>query len=308
MLWAALTVGKAGVVELSRHGVHSRYERLMRMHLLKANWKVSASGMFQHSEVYKCLDSSEKTAISYFAGLTVAKLLAHECLQVAWLQHYDGYLRSINQVVKGKRPDLVGVNTGRQWFALEAKGRSRGVEADLMKNALEQADAVKPINGTAPLPIASIAYTKQAGSLYATWEDPEPEQPNEAGYQIDELDFLQKYYQPIRSLINAESPGAIEETHGNLKYTVRQFPDLDVRVGILNESESFIFTNSRWYENLTEFLPRINAMLEIIAGKSPDSGVGNRDTFIGRDGILVSLGPSWSDENMLLEVAERPVK
>ncbi|MCB2411042.1 hypothetical protein [Hymenobacter lucidus] len=298
LVWAAITAGKAGASEINQHKEYSRHERLMRLHMIKMNWKESAKGEFQQTDLYKALDGSEKTAISYFMGLTMAKYLSGHCLTVPWVLHYDSYLKSHGQKLKGTRPDLIGMNPQKEWFVLEAKGRSNAIESGLMESALEQACRAQPINIKNYVPIACISYTKGAGILHATWEDPEGES-NDEGYTIDPLDFLQHYYEPLRSLIDSNSQGAEVETHGNREYITRYFPDLDVRIGLLNEIDSYFLEQSGWYAVLTERLPKLRRIL----GQEPVEN--GRDRFIGPDGVLIWLGTTWSAENMLKEPSQR---
>ncbi|WP_460615321.1 hypothetical protein [Hymenobacter seoulensis] len=306
LVWAAITAGKAGASELTQHKEYSRYERLVRLHMIRMSWKESMKGEFQQTDLYKALDGSEKTAISYFMGLTMAKYLSGHCLTVPWVLHYDSYLKSLGQKLKGTRPDLIGMNPQKEWFVLEAKGRSEKIEKGLMESALEQACRAQPINITRPVPIACIAYTKGAGILHATWKDPEGES-NEAGYTIEPLDFLEQYYAPIRSLIDFDKLDSVPRRYTIPKsttsflFTTRSFPDLDLTIGLLKEPAKFYLENPDWHIPF-ERIPKLNALIDESdeIDNNPDPKI-----FVGPDGVFIELGNSWDSDNMMKEPDQR---
>ncbi|SHJ40273.1 hypothetical protein SAMN02745146_3047 [Hymenobacter daecheongensis DSM 21074] len=310
LMHAAITVGKADATYLNKHGVLSRYERKMRMYMVKVNLietvaTKSTPAQFQHSEVYKSLDPSEKTALSYFMGLTMAKLLASHFLNIPWLQHFDGYATPL----KGTRPDLLGMNSKRGFVIMEAKGRTGAATKALMKKAKDQT-AVPPFihspgGGMHPIiaRVASASYANKAGVLAARWEDPEEADLNARSSVIEPLEFLHQYYEPIRTLIDFEAPGTEEKEYEGYTFTTRFFPEVDVTVGLLNKPLEFYLddsphsADSAWYITFTR-----NRRLKGLLNDTSDTG---RDLFFGADGVLVALGPSWNSENMQREPSQR---
>ena len=67
---AAITVGRRGLRDVWRHGQHSWFEMNYRAFMLCANLQTSHSDHIIKTSAYKSLDPSEKSAISYFLGLT----------------------------------------------------------------------------------------------------------------------------------------------------------------------------------------------------------------------------------------------
>jgi len=312
LMHAAVTVGKADATYLNKHGVLSRYERKMRMYMVKVNFREtvepkSALARFQHTEVYKSLDPSEKTALSYFTGLTIAKVLASHFLKVPWLQHYDGYI----PLAKGVRPDLLGMNSKGRFVIMEAKGRTGSATEELMNTAKGQTKKPPFINDSAGKKqriiarVASASYASKAGILSARWEDPEETDLDAPSSVIEPLDFLRQYYEPIRTLIDFEAPGTLEEKYEGYTFITRFFPEVDVTVGLLNKPLDFYMNessdlpdsaDSEWY---TVF--HRNHVLNNMESVHSDS----RELFFGADGVFIALGSSWNSENMQKEPKQR---
>src|SRR5260370_3423310 len=119
VVWAAISVGKAQLQNLAQYGVFSAFEMTYRIAIVYANLRETVQGTLRRSSAYNGLDPSEKGAISYFLGLTMAKLLAGQLLEVPWLMHLDVYRQQLAPVLAvNSRPDLVGLTTAREWAAL----------------------------------------------------------------------------------------------------------------------------------------------------------------------------------------------
>lgn len=320
LVWAALSVGKAEIRHLSRYGKFSWYELLMRLYMLRVNLRESKGELVQ-TEVYKTLDPSEKNAISYFMGLTMAKLLANRFLDVPWLIHLDSF--DVTRLTFGskKRPDLLGHNRSKQWLIMEAKGRSGKVEKGLMPKALIQTQAVDTVDRYSPfMRVASASFikTKKSGVLAAQWEC-SVGSASEPGVKLklDSRAFLNRYYELFRNLLDSNSPedgtttGVGLGTLGflitsaqtskdtpvgdrALVFRIADFPEFDIRIGLLDRSNEFLLENKAWYNALFSN-ENDNAIRGFFAP----------DTFIAPDGILIRLGPSWNSENMGKEPNER---
>jgi hypothetical protein len=122
LVWAAISVGKAEANQLVRFGFYSMFELLYRASILFANLREDGLGYLTKSDAFKALDPSEKGALSYFFGLTTAKLFAEKHLGVSWLMHLDVYKAQLHPVVthRGKvKPDLLGRDAQNQWVVIE---------------------------------------------------------------------------------------------------------------------------------------------------------------------------------------------
>jgi hypothetical protein len=110
LLWAAITVGRREWHHVVMHGIYSRYEIAYRACLLFANLTEAPGDHITRSNAYNALDPSEKGAVSYFFGLTLAKLFSDHVLNAPWMMHLAVYLNQLQPIIfnSTRRPDLVG--------------------------------------------------------------------------------------------------------------------------------------------------------------------------------------------------------
>lgn len=103
LIRAAITVG-ASPVSL---GTHPRplVELCWRAALVGANLEHDASAdRWRKAAAYKRLDPSEKSAVSYFLGMTQAKITSEMLLGVPYLVHLDAVLALLGQTTNQSRP------------------------------------------------------------------------------------------------------------------------------------------------------------------------------------------------------------
>jgi hypothetical protein len=282
LVWAAISVGKGQFQHLVQYGVFSGFEIAYRVAILYANLQETPQGGLRRSSAYDGLDPSEKGAISYFIGLTMAKLLAGQLLSVPWLMHMDVYRQQLAPILAGNsRPDLVGLTTGGGWVVVEAKGRTHGFDNSALQAAKNQTAQLTTIQGVAPvLRVGALAFFGAAGTLEVAIDDPRsrparvPDLPLSAGLIWD------SYYRPFQAWIR-DAGTAKKETLGTVPYSVAPLPHLDLWVGLPD----------RLFQNGTLVLQ--------------SHGQQRSNEFIGPDGLFVRLGSAWSDKNMTLEPQER---
>ena len=152
LIWAGITVGRKSWEDVIQYDYYSFLEIIYRIAILKANLGSSPQGEFIKTDAYKSLDPSEKSAISYFLGLSFAKLITHRLLSVPWLVHLDCVpdLQIEMKEDNRNRPDLVGRNLSGEWCVFEAKGRTGRIPKGLIQKAKSQARMINRINGMAP--------------------------------------------------------------------------------------------------------------------------------------------------------------
>src|SRR6266511_1078218 len=90
LMWSAITVGRDSWNKVVQSGMYSAFEIVYRSALLLANLEMSKKQKIAKSSAYRNLDPSEKSGISYFIGLTCAKLLAQKLFGVNWLSTVSG--------------------------------------------------------------------------------------------------------------------------------------------------------------------------------------------------------------------------
>src|SRR5258708_158777 len=245
---------------------------MMRAYLLEAN-----SGHLLPSLPYETSDPSEKTSISYYLGMTLAKLFAEVLFGVPRMLHVAVYGQNY-QIATGpgaSRPDLIGLSANGDWFVFEAKGRSHGLDNGALSTAKDQAQQVMTIDNTAPLcRIASQSFFSTNG-LRFRMDDPEPRDGSQLrNLKITRDEFVRAYYSPIRRILESRSSGTSLLLAGRRIHGMR-IEEADITIALSERDES----------------------------KSNDTETAQPSSreYLGRDGVLIRLGDSWNQENMILQ-------
>jgi len=285
LVWSAISVGRAGLLHLVQYGEYSLLEMVYRAAILFANLRDDGYGQIRRSEAYLGLDPSEKSAISYFLGLTMAKAFAESVLEVPWLLHLDVYREELLPILQGQsRPDLVGQTAGGDWIVVEAKGRSNAFEQAVLESAKQQAQAVVTIGGAEPvLRIGMVTHFSgfDEGQLRFRASDPPPdEQRVRWDLPLSRERLIEGYYRPFRTW---------------LSHSQRR-TELDGRVFRIAEADNADLTVGLAENRLEQGVDGIS---------EPEHRIENEKYYIGRDGVLVMLGPMWSADNMQLEPQSR---
>ena len=295
LIWAGITVGRKSWEDVIRHGYHSFLEIIYRTAILKANLSSSPQGEFIKTDAYKSLDPSEKSAISYFLGLSFAKLMAYRLLSVPWLVHLDCFS---DQMKGNNRPDLIGTNLSGEWCVFEAKGRTYTIDKKLIQKAQNQAQAIKKINGMDPY-IQGISLTHfSPDKLRLYLEDSAEINSDAIDLEIPggEDQFLESYYQPFVSLI--ENSTATTRKTGVVRMRGREInfvnlEEVDLDVGLDSQVPKILKSKSR-SENALRIVDYLYSQHPPEFAVLADAHSGYNDTtFIGWDGVFVRLGSSW---------------
>ena len=297
LIWAGITVGRKSWEDVIRHGYHSFLEIIYRTAILKANLSSSPQGEFFKTDTYKNLDPSEKSAISYFLGLSFAKLVAHRLLSVPWLVHLDCLDLPID--IKGNnRPDLIGTNLSREWCVFEAKGRTHNIAKKLIQKAKNQARMIKRINGKAPR-IRGVSLTHfSPDKLRLYLEDSDETNSDAVDLEIPDGEdlFLESYYQPFVSL--TENRTATTRKTGVVRMRGREInwvnlEEVDLDVGLDSQIQEVLTSEYRAENALMSIAYLYSQNTNEFAVRVQDHPSNNDTTFIGGDGVFVRLGASW---------------
>jgi hypothetical protein len=234
LLWAALTVGRPNRQYVFRHGTASMYEAIFRLSLVRMALEQSGTNAnrIRRTNAAKTLDPSEKGAVSYFLGMTFARLFSARLLQVPWLLHLDVYRPMLNPILKGRsRPDMVGKTANGEWVAIESKGRISAPDSKAKAKAKQQAERVISVDGMAPqFHIGGITYFRN-DILRFFWRDPTPKngKPGRSIKLAHEDQLLRYAYHPVIDLIRSQS----QYFEGMLREPILiPIRELDVHVGI----------------------------------------------------------------------------
>jgi hypothetical protein len=158
VMWAAATVGVSPTV--ATVGSRPLIEVCWRMAMAAAalsqhghHWKRSVS--------YNRLDASEKGAMSFFLGMTMAQLACADVLGIPSLVHLDRVLALLGRSTRRSRPDFLGIDPQSNTLsvAVEAKGRTNAYDGQVLAKAKKQALSLPAVTGTtSTLALASLAY------------------------------------------------------------------------------------------------------------------------------------------------------
>ena len=237
------------------------------------------------------MDPSERRALSYHLGITLAVAWARKALRMPWLLHLDVYQDqfNINLQPGDSRPDLVGRHTDGAWAVFEAKGRSSPPGLDAETKAKEQSKRVVDIGGVSPSSCfaffsffatdRSAVGRRKPKVVHLRVIDPKPEDESENEIRLPLLTtnrFFQLYYQPWRELLvnraATESDGAI---------VWHRLEDADFRVGILADVKYLLALEL--YENIPESIHNITSK----------EGLNEQFSDWAGDGLIIEPGDSW---------------
>lgn len=291
-MWSAVTSGKAGSSYLLAHGWHSLADLVVRSHTIYANLRQGTTGC-ERSSLYDAQDPSEKSATSYFLGMTMAKLFAGTYFNTPWLFHLS-YASSQGISVaslpgSNSRPDLIGTTVSGNWIIVEAKGRSGGFNSQALLKAKDQTKMISSINYSPPvLSIALQAYFK-GERLHVSLDDPPERDRSAIDVELDLPTAMRRYYALALALAVAASPPTQDRTLAGQRYVTRFDRDSGITIGI--DRSVLDLVNAGKMEELRT-LARI---------KSAQDRATSEGTTMYPDGLLVSLDDRWTQERMRKE-------
>ena len=274
---ALFTTGRAPGDRVS-HGATSLWEFVHRATIIPAYLRVDRSMSLRKSRLAAELDRSEKAVLSYSLGQAMASIYCRSHMQVSHLLHVDRYGDPwrLSLPSSGPRPDLFGQRRSGQWVVVEAKGRSNGVDANLIKTVKQQKSVVSAINGrTDHIPIGSVVNfpplrNGDSGAMKLNVIDP-PNQHDGHRLVFDENRFLRAYYQPFVTLLESLSSSATPAPSG---FHVVPFPELGMKVGLADS----VARRLQSRDELT-----FDAFREWSHGDSPDEGCFSDGTYFWTD-------------------------
>jgi hypothetical protein len=275
LVWAAITVGKAAGDEYA-YGIYSTLERLHRASMIRAYLMQTPLDFVARTVPYQVSDPSEKTSISFYLGMTLAKLFAEQLFDVPRMLHFAVYAQNYQIVAAAgeSRPDLIGLSGGGQWFVFEAKGRSNSFDAAALATAKDQAEQIQSIDNIAPE--CSVACQAYFTSVLSFRLDDPPAGRNRRSrtIKITRSEFEHAYDEPIRNVIELRGANA-SLSHANRRFRGARIEEADLWIAVLDETQAQPV-------------------------KSEEGSIAPNE-YLGGDGVLVRLGPTWSETNMRLQ-------
>lgn len=306
LIWGAITVG-ATPISLGappRPLVELCWRAALAMASIEED---SSSNRWIKTDAYWRLDPSEKSAVSYFLGMTQAKITSEMLLGVPHLVHLDAILALRGRSTNQSRPDFVGMDLASMTYTigLEAKGRTHDRTDDVRLRAKEQASLLPNIIGTTSnLRVASIAYFGDSYHWGAYLEDPVG--PYEELEPMTPGTLMIAYYRP---LVSALITAGIEESQSDEIMVFARVPEVDLTLGLPRRVVSALtavplagrLSQDQIEAAGSELLDAIGGLpgkdLASQAGESWASRGALEErqpaSCTGLDEVRVQLGPSW---------------
>lgn len=296
IVWSAITVGKRHWGDVWKSGKYSQLEAIFRATMVYAYlMENNSSQRLVQSDAFKRLDPSEKGAISYFYGLMSSKLLAEKLLNVPWLMHLDVYKDQLAISSSGNsKPDLVGLNNNGEWVVVEAKGRSNSFDRKALDKAKTQTGFIKQISGKTPILFAAVQSYFSNGNFRTRIADPDDVNENAVDLKLTLQDYIKSYYKLLFDLIENEK-SQIVELYQN-KYIIVDIEQADLKVGINKDLYTFLNKKEFGFDSLLGIF-----LMTEIKGFTDNENY----AYLGKDGIVVVCGNSWSIENMQKNPGDR---
>jgi hypothetical protein len=285
-----------------------------RRPLLELSWRAAMiaasleeaprSGAWVKTDSYRRLDGSEKSAVSYFLGMTQAKITCGRLLRAPHLIHLDAFLAMIGQQTRRSRPDLVGVNAALEaTIAVEAKGLSGLWKREVAEKAKKQAASLPGVRATSEVVrVASVASFDRDDRWEAYLEDPPAPLRPHASLSVGSV--LTTYYRPlVAALLDASDSGEAADAEDNDMITAL-LPGIDLTLGI----PTTIVAAMQRLPRTGTLTPRQMAttgaaLLNVVRGRTqamaPDRKSEPEDSPVqdrahrGLDGVYVELGSTW---------------
>lgn len=303
LIWGAITVG---ATPISMGGTpRPLIELSWRAALAAASLEEDPSSKrWARSAGYWRLDASEKRAVSYFLGMTQAKITCERLLRAPHLIHLDAYLAMTGQATRASRPDLIGVSLPSMdcTIAVEAKGRTGGRTDKVTRNAKKQARSLPGVLSTSSaIRVASVASFDPQGRWEAYLEDPPgPFQPLAS---LTAGSLLAAYYRPLVAALLA---AADDRTTEDDAMTMALLPGIDLILGIPTAIVTVMralppigpVAADQLHNVGASLLDPVRDRLQVSRAVKPGLddetvGVPVMLRYTGSDGVYVELGPTW---------------
>jgi hypothetical protein len=229
-----------------------------------------------------------------------SQLPRKDSVKISRFVHLDFVLEHFGQPRSRTRPDFLGLRGGRSAIAVEAKGRSRGCDDELVEKAKNQVRSLPSIKGHSP----SVAYAHVAyfeGDMWCAYLEDPPRQS--VGQVIDPAALTLAYYLPV---VNAIQRGQATPERvriwDEVTYLRRSFDEVDCSILVREDIARLVPTEStaspeaefgasgaRLYDHVLALDEEPSEEKGLLQDYDSDM------SFLGSDGIGVQPGPTWAN-------------
>ncbi len=252
---------------------------------------------FVSSETFDEFDPSEKGGVSFFLGMTMAKMVAEKYFQTPWVMHYDVYKNNGRydiDIEPGEKPDLFGLGEAKDvWNIFEAKGSSDGYSSRATQKGKKQKRRIKHINNCEIKTSNVVQFYFGGKEKILRIDLADPEVDKGESVQINYRKYFCEYYGLICNLIEAVDKmsnhvGVKSSEYKGTIYDIVDLPCVDIRIGIPRIVRKTIYMLNNNGDCDIEEGVKEKFIFEPLSEDENEDGVS-----IGRDGFLVSLGETW---------------
>ncbi|MFC1481081.1 hypothetical protein ACFL6E_02415 [Candidatus Neomarinimicrobiota bacterium] len=269
-----LTVGTRGTrdfLSLPRHVLNARRGRA----IFARNFITVENGLWIIHNEYRAQDRSEKVVLSYWLGISFAKIVASRLLGTSWLAHVDALIADnvlVPSNIGRERPDLAGHDRQNNWHIVEAKGRSVFIEPNLMQSAKNQAMMIDRAQGSVPQTRSGCIVKLFSSPIQVEIDDPEGNQ-SKTSWEINMVRFYDKYYSTIIHFIQNNERSLIEVN--NLAYLTTEISLFGqrIKIGLLND----LFMEPASIVEMTE---RLDSIVDYSKESPPNISIGRDGTYL----------------------------
>lgn len=225
---AAIAVGVHPAWNPSPHRSGNAFDARWREELIRAVLEWSTGTVQKHVMYDTELDKTEKGFASYHIGMTFSLIWARSVLGIDDLAHVDRVLEGAGIHTNDRRPDLLGTDQNGVLYAIEAKGRSRGI-GDAIERGKRQIDESRYwflLDGSPAIGVVVASYFSDHG-LSMSAIDPESWARR---YEVSELLLRTVALEPYAEAIAREGEEASVELPPG--YVGAEIGDTGVLVGL----------------------------------------------------------------------------
>jgi len=301
LLWASLTIGAPSYASALQFINDAPEFAIQKWLALRSVIKIENQNLVLPITNYKKFEQSEKSVLSYWAGMIFSKLVAEKELGIPYMAHAR-FLEEDHSLTREPKetkswPDLVGLDNSMNWHVIEAKGRKANPSPKEQKHFRDQAGRIKLIDDKLPKS-KMFCITKMQKKLSIDLYDLEKtdnntdEKTTPVNFSIKPLDMQIYFYKPFVEFFSNDKIPQVSTGHESIIYKrLTCFAGYKCYIGIMKDifnsaKEEIIKTEK---ERKYKIARADITPIELIDNRLFMKKINEKETYIGRDGIVVKI-------------------